>query len=66
LFPPMDASKKCAPILEIKQMWCECMTDDIWVYKQKLFYAILERALNAYVKTVHIEPNCLDAAFEPA
>ena len=66
LFPPVDASKKCIPTLMIKRMWCECIREDIRVYKQKLFYGKLEIALNAYVKTVLIEPHRLDAVFEPA
>jgi hypothetical protein len=66
LFPPVDDSKKSIPTSVIKRMWCECTHEcniDIQVHKQKLFYSTLERALNAYVKTMLIKPRRLDVVF---
>lgn len=63
LFPPVEESTRtCIPTLVIKRMWCECMRDDIRFHKEKVFFAMLERALNAYVKTMLIDPHCLDWA----
>lgn len=69
LFPPVNESTKCIPTSVMKRMWQECAKEfnaDVTVYKQKLFYATLERALNAYVKTMLLEPQRLDVAFASA
>lgn len=69
LFPHVQASKSCIPTSAIKQMWRKSRWDmgfNVPVYKQQLFFTILERALNAYVKSEHIEPHRLEGAFAPA